>query len=503
MSHSFPRRQFLAGAAAAAGAAAIATEHLAAAIPYVIPTALTHEMPQAGPLHREDFLLELSRETDPFRRAAIDGDVRAVEQFLSKDPALLYARDALGQSVYLLAAYAGRAEILTLLESKGLQLDVYEAMAGGKVERANQLLQPAPGLIRAASPAGDTPIHVATLADRPEMIDNTILYGPNNTLRNPKRKNATAAHIAMQSPREAAAEAMAFAMVGNGLDPNLATSDGDALLHCAARTGYPRVLRLLIQKGADVSARNAAGQTAHDIATAAGKSDAIALLHNANLIPRDYYARRFAYDTKFAALKRDDTQGLPRDLINNFIAVCHFSLDRVKQLIALCPDLLNTRATWDELPVEAAAHMGRTDIGGIFLDRGASYSLPTATVFGSLDEVKRLLADDPQRIHERGAHSFPVLWYTAFGKPKRDAAEYLISKGADLREDMRGQTVLHVAARSGHLELCRYFLEQGLDPLQKGSSFLGTQDAAEAAEQSKHPEVAAMLRDWSKQHPSR
>jgi hypothetical protein len=43
---------------------------------------------------------------------------------------------------------------------------------------------------------------------------------------------------------------------------------------------------------------------------------------------------------------------------------------------------------------------------------------------------------------------------------------------------------------------------KGLDPLQKGASFLGTQDAVDAAEQAKHPEVATMIRDWIKLHPA-
>jgi hypothetical protein len=140
--------------------------------------------------------------------------------------------------------------------------------------------------------------------------------------------------------------------------------------------------------------------------------------------------------------------------------------------------------------------MGRADIGGLLLDRGASYSICTAAVFGSLADVKRMLVEDPRRIHERGAHSFPLLFYTAFGKPQLETAEHLISAGADPREEMRGRTVLHTAASAGHLELCRFFLEKGVNPRQKGTSFLGVQDAVEAAELAKHPEVAAMIRDW-------
>jgi ankyrin repeat protein len=443
----------------------------------------------------------LASETDPYRRAVLNGDVKTVEVFLSHDPALLYARDVTGQSVYLLAAYANQPAVMGLLESKGLALDVYEAAGAGKVDRFNQLLRPAPGAVNMPNLAGDTPLHVAALCHRSEVIENAITYGPDFTVRNPKRKNSTAAHLGLQSSPKDSAEAMAFAMIGNGLDPNLANADGDTILHCAARTDFPRVIRLLLQKGASVNGKNAAGQTPLDIAIAAGNVGAADLLRNAASIPQDYYADRFSYDPKFAALRRDDTQGLPKDFINNFIVFSHFGFDRVKKLIELCSDLLNTRASWDELPVEAAAHMGRADIGGLFLDRGASYSICTATVFGSLADVKRMLAEGPRRIHERGAHSFPLLFYTAFGKPQLETAEYLIGAGADPKEDMRGRTVLHTAASAGHLELCRFFLEKGVDPRQKGTSFLGVQDAAEAAELAKHPEVALMIRDWIQQHP--
>jgi uncharacterized protein len=481
---------------------------MTASISHLMPSSVQAKLPAAahetstgpddsGPPIGENLL---DSETNPYRRAVLSGDLKKVEEFLAHDPSLLYARDATGQSVYLLAAYAGQASVMTLFESKGLVLDVYEAAAGGKLDRVNELLRSAPGLVRMANPAGDTPVHVAALCNRSDMIENMIAYGPDFALRNPKRINSTAAHLGLRSAPQAPAEAMAFAMIGNGLDPNLADAEGNTILHCAAQTGHPRVIRLLLQKGGDAEARNAGGKSPLEIAIARARAEAADLLRRARSIPRDYYARRFAYDSKFSVLQRDDTNGLPKDLINTFTVFSHFGFDRVKNLLESCPELLNTRSSWDELPVEAAAHMGRADIGGFFLDRGASYSICTATVFGSLADVKRMLAEDPQRIHERGAHSFPLLFYTAFGKSHIDKAEYLISAGADPREEMRGRTVLHTAATSGHMDLCRYFLEKGLDPRQKGTSFLGVQDAAEAAEQTKHPEVATMLRDWANHH---
>jgi len=158
--------------------------------------------------------------------------------------------------------------------------------------------------------------------------------------------------------------------------------------------------------------------------------------------------------------------------------------------------LQRSSPSWDELSVEAAAHMGRKDIGSLVLDRAAAYSLATAIAFGPLADVKRMVNEEPRCIQERGAHSFPLLWYTAFGDEHLDTAEDLISAGANVHEDMRGRTVLHVSATAGHMTLCRFFLDRGLDPLTSGDSFLGKQTAVQAAGVGGHEDVAAMLAQW-------
>jgi ankyrin repeat protein len=120
----------------------------------------------------------LKSEIDPYRRAVLSGNLQSVQEFIARDPSLLYARDASGQSVYLLAAYASRAPVMSWFESKGLVLDVHEAAAGGKLDRVNELLRGAPGLVKMANPAGDTPVHVAALCNRSEVIENVIAFGP-------------------------------------------------------------------------------------------------------------------------------------------------------------------------------------------------------------------------------------------------------------------------------------------------------------------------------------
>ena len=381
---------------------------------------------------------------DRFLAAVARGHIARVTEMLKSDPQLLYARDGKGQSAYLIAAYERHPEVMTLFEGCGLRLDVYEACARAKIDDIKRLLHGAGSQVLAQNANGDTPLHTAARAGAAATLDSVIAYGPNFSI--PNSSGDTVAHLAVLCPESDAAESMTFATIGNAADPNLKNADGDTVLHCAARTANHRIVTLLIQKGADATAKNAKGETPRDVALRLGQATVAAQLSSSGAVPLDFYGRRYLYTRKFTPVVRDDTYGIPKEFVNAFVMYSHFSFPQVQKWVTQCPDLLSTRASWDELSVEAAAHMGRADIGSFMLDRGAPYSLPTAVVFGPLGDVKRMLAEEPRSIHERGAHSFPLLWYTAFGKPQVETAEYLLSQGADVKEDMRGRTVLHVTS---------------------------------------------------------
>ena len=426
------------------------------------------------------------------------GDLTVVDRMLSDAPNLLYARDQFGQSAFLLAAYSGQVAVMELFEKRGLILDIHEACAGTRIDRIKQLLHGAQALLLMQNAAGDTPLHSAAKAAAFTTLDNVIGYGPDFAIANAQKQ--TVAHLAVACKNTEAAEAMAFATIGNAASPGVMMSGGNTVLHEAAKSGNTRIIRLLLQKGVDLSIRNGNAETPAEICKRLGYSDAEALLRTSTSIPLDFYGRRYAYKKDFTSLARHDDNGLPREFVNAFVLYSHFALPQVQKWLQQCPDLLNTRSSWDELSVEAAAHMGRKDIGSLMLDRGAAYSLPTAVVFGPLSDVKRMLSEEPRCICERGAHSFPLLWYTAFGDARLDTAQFLTSTGANVHEEIRGRTVLHVAAASGHLDLCRFFLEQGLDPLTVGDGFLGKESAIQAARDGGHDQVAEMLAAWSLVH---
>src|SRR6266849_79932 len=109
-------------------------------------------------------------DSEKFRAAVVAGDLAAAVQLLDRDPALRYARDAEGNSVYTLACLHGQTKIAEELTRRCLALDIFEAAVSGNVPRATELAKDDPGIGHHRSPDGRTPLHFAAAAGKPEMV---------------------------------------------------------------------------------------------------------------------------------------------------------------------------------------------------------------------------------------------------------------------------------------------------------------------------------------------
>jgi hypothetical protein len=179
--------------------------------------------------------------------------------------------------------------------------------------------------------------------------------------------------------------------------------------------------------------------------------------------------------------------------VNHFVRLAHTRLDEVKQLLKLCPALVHVRATFDEMGVEAGAHMGFLEMVDLLTDLGAPVSTCTATVMGRLDFVRRLIATDPACVRERGAHDFPLILFTAFGKEQVEVAEVLLRAGAGANDNVAGMSALHIAAYKGHVELARLLLANGADPQMKARP--GSATPVEMAAKAGHKSIIDLLRN--------
>lgn len=117
------------------------------------------------------------------------------------------------------------------------------------------------------------------------------------------------------------------------------------------------------------------------------------------------------------------------ELVRRFVIAGHGNLDEVRALLADEPRLLNEATEWQpgdtETAIQAAAHMGSSDVAEFLLEQGAPLELPTAAMLGRREDVERLLAENPAAVHTPGAHGIPVLSHAAFsGDPALVALLY-------------------------------------------------------------------------------
>lgn len=122
------------------------------------------------------------------------------------------------------------------------------------------------------------------------------------------------------------------------------------------------------------------------------------------------------------------------DLVREMVLKSHSSLERVKELFAEEPKLVN--ACWDwgggdfETALGAAAHTGKREIAEFLLANGARLDLFAAAMLGYVDAVKAMIAACPDARHAPGAHGIPLLVHAKMGgEPARPVLEYLQSLG--------------------------------------------------------------------------
>ena len=110
---------------------------------------------------------------------------------------------------------------------------------------------------------------------------------------------------------------------------------------------------------------------------------------------------------------------LEASLVQDFVGNAHGNLDRVKELLAQEPALINS--TWDwgggdfETGLGAAAHMGRRDIASYLLEKGARLDLFAAAMLGNLEIVRAALQAYPEAIHVLGPHGIPLIAHAQVG----------------------------------------------------------------------------------------
>jgi len=124
----------------------------------------------------------------------------------------------------------------------------------------------------------------------------------------------------------------------------------------------------------------------------------------------------------------------PPELTREMVAVSHFNLNRVKELVEPSPSL--ARASWDwgfgdwESALGAASHMGNRAIAEYLISNGARPSLFSAAMLGQLEVVKAMVNANPHAERIRGPHGISLLSHAKMGgDAARPVFDFLQSLG--------------------------------------------------------------------------
>jgi len=139
---------------------------------------------------------------------------------------------------------------------------------------------------------------------------------------------------------------------------------------------------------------------------------------------RDYTAPSFKPSWKNPQLNRL--------LVQDFVIYAHSDLPMTKKLLDKEPALLNATMDWGagdwETGLGGASHMGRRDIAGFLLEKGARIDIFCAAMMGLLDVVKSCLTLQPKLIDAKGPHGFDLHFHAQVGGKESEAVlDYLQS----------------------------------------------------------------------------
>lgn len=150
----------------------------------------------------------------------------------------------------------------------------------------------------------------------------------------------------------------------------------------------------------------------------------------------------------------------PRQLIDAFINAAHHRPAFALRMLARDPSLAMGRSSWDETALQAASHLGRSELIRKLVAAGAELDLFAACALGDAPSVRAMLPSAD--LDACGVHALPALHFAVMS---RDVAtvELLIDAGMELNPGRASLSPLHSAVAIGSVPMIRALVGAGVD----------------------------------------
>lgn len=185
------------------------------------------------------------------------GDNRQLADKLQRDPSLSENKTEQGISLLQFAAYCRNDAAIRLLKQYKSHLDIFEAAALGETDIVNAHLNENEGLLSDFSADGFTVLGLAAFFGHLDLALDLLEKGadPNVSSRNEFKVSPLHSACATSNLK------MAELLIQKGADVNAKQMHGVTPIHSAAHNGQTALVQLLIDNNAEINAIMDNGQT--------------------------------------------------------------------------------------------------------------------------------------------------------------------------------------------------------------------------------------------------
>ncbi|MHB1037529.1 MAG: ankyrin repeat domain-containing protein [Pirellulales bacterium] len=351
-----------------------------------------------------------------FIRAVQSGDLAETDRILEIDPQLAHGRRHRG----------------TVSSMTPLQLAL---VFGRDPKLVGRILQEKPDL-NERSDSGETALHMAVAHQMLSEVARLLRLGADVNVVDDE--GMTPLHVAAKVDRDGQMTKLLMEAGSNpnGAEPGILCLRGRTPLHLAAGSGNAAAVTHLLKGGAQVNGRDMGGGTALHLAMSGGcdKVSEILVEHGADLTAKD--------DTGHIPGQRSDSS------YSNTAAMIWWErivqlheqgkISKLNDMLDAAPQVLSFRTEYSpETLLHRAVEHQRLDVLDYLLGRHI----------------------DPD---VRGVEGQTPLHFACYGHVPVDLAKHLLDAGADIEaKDQSGQTPLHWVSRAHHHEMLQMLIARG------------------------------------------
>lgn len=216
----------------------------------------------------------MNEQLSEFFEAIKADDIFGLTMMINQDESLLNAVNENGLPAILFAIYYGRKEVALLFVQSGAKVDLFTAAALNDLKRLEKALSANPDSIAEYSVDGWTALHLAAFYRQKDAVVYLLDKGANPNLRSRNNMSNLPIHAAAAGGNR---EILAM-LIDRGADINARQHGGWTPLHSSAQSGDAETVKLLLSRGAEVDAQAENGQTALDLAMTKGFQSIVDLL---------------------------------------------------------------------------------------------------------------------------------------------------------------------------------------------------------------------------------